>query len=71
MVTAKYRYAENELRKRIPRFKKSKYDALSLVRNINTAITNEEYFCEEIIGLKTNVGSNIGILIKEMQVENG
>ena len=41
------------------------------MRNINTAITNEEYFCEEIIGLKTNVGSNIGILIKEMQVENG
>lgn len=71
LVTAKYRYAENELRKRIPRFKKSKYDALSLVRNINTAITNEEYFCEEIIGLKTNVGSNIGILIKEMQVGNG
>lgn len=66
LVTAKCRYTEKELRKRIPGFKKSKYDALSLVRNINTAIKNEEHFCEDIASLKTNVGSNIGLLIKEL-----
>ncbi len=59
-VSAKRRYAESELRRRIPGYRKSKYDALSLVRKIDTALLNQKYFCQDISGLKTKVGSNIG-----------
>ena len=67
-VSARRRYAEDELRKRIPGYKKSKYDAISLVRNIDTALLNQNYFCQDISGLKSKVGSNIGVLIKEMRL---
>lgn len=66
-VTSKYNYTEYELRKHISGFKKSKYNALPLVRNIDIAIENEKLFCESIEELKTSIGSNIGILIKEMK----
>lgn len=66
-VTAKRRYTEQELRKRILNYSKSKYDAMELVQNINTAIDNERMFCEDIEQLENNVGSNIGILISEMR----
>lgn len=66
-VTAKYKYTENELRKRMSGFKKSKYNAASLVKNIDVAIENEKKFCENINDLKNNIGSNIAILIKEMR----
>ena len=36
--------AEDQLRKRIPGYKKSKYDALSLVKKIDTALLNQKYF---------------------------
>lgn len=67
-VSAKRRYAEDELRRRIPGYRKSKYDALSLVRKIDTALLNQKYFCQDISGLKTKVGSNIGVLINEMRL---
>lgn len=67
-VSAKRRYAEDELRRRIPGYKKSKYDALSLVRKIDTALLNQKYFCQDISGLKIKVGSNIGVLINEMRL---
>lgn len=66
-VTAERRYCEHELRKRIPGYSKSKYDALSLVKNVNRAIINERGYCEDINGLKNEIGSNVGILIQEMQ----
>ena len=66
-VTSKYRYAEHELRKRVPGYKKSKYDAKMLVGNIEQAIYNEKIFCEDVEKLKEKIGSNIGLLIREMQ----
>lgn len=66
-VTSKHKYTEHELRKRIPRFKKSKYNAICLVKNIDTAIMNEKAFSEDIEALKLKVGSNIGLLIQEMR----
>ncbi len=66
-VNAKYKYAEYELQKRISGFKKSKYDASSLVKNIDIAIANEKIFSEDIKELKSKVGSNIGALIQEMR----
>lgn len=67
MVTSERSYSEQELRKRIPGYKKSKYDAMTLVKNIDIAINNEKIFCEDIEKLKDVIGSNIGLLICEMQ----
>lgn len=66
-ITSKRRYAEQELRKRIPGYTKSEYDAMALVRNVDIAIQNEKKFCEDINGLKNTVGSNVGLLICEMR----
>lgn len=66
-VSAERRYCENELRKRIPKYSKSRYDAIELVRNIEKAIRNEQLFCEDVNLLKDIIGSNVGMLIREMQ----
>lgn len=66
-ITSKRRYAEQELRKRIPTYTKANYDAKSLVKNVDVAIHNEKAFCEDIIGLKNTVGSNVGLLIGQMR----
>ena len=65
-VTAKRRYAEYELRKLLPGYSKSSYKTESLMKRIETAIENEEKFCEELNGLRDKVGSNIGKIIKEL-----
>ena len=67
LVSSERRYSENELRKRIPGFKKSKYDANALVRKVDVAIGNAKNFCEDIEKLKCHIGSNIALLICEMQ----
>ena len=66
-VSAERRYCEHELRKRIPKYSKSKYDAIGLVRNVEKAIRNESLYCENAIELKNAIGSNVGMLIREMQ----
>lgn len=66
-ITSKRRYAEQELRKRIPTYTKANYDAKSLVKNVDVAIHNEKAFCEDIIGLKNTLGSNVGLLISQMR----
>lgn len=66
-VTTKRRYAEQELRKIWPGYKKNSYRAEVLVADIDKAIENEKKFCEDVVGLEKNVGSNIGLLICEMR----
>ena len=66
-VTAKRRYAEQELRKIWPEYKKNSYEAKVLVADIDKAIANEKQFCEDVAGLEKNVGSNIGLMICEMR----
>lgn len=66
-VSAERRYCEQELRKRIPRYNKSKYDAIELVKNVEKAIQNEHLYCENVNELKNEIGSNVGLLIREMQ----
>lgn len=68
-VTAKRRYAEDELKKVFPNYKKSRYDAESLVNNIDNAIENEKKFCEDIEELGNSLGSNVGKLIDEMRMD--
>lgn len=67
LVTSQRRYSEQELRKRMPGYKKSKYDAMTLVRNVDIAIGNEKQFCEDIEELEGTIGSNVGLLICEMR----
>ena len=66
-VTAKRRYAENELRKIWPGYNKSSYHSEKLVKNIDKAIENEKKFCEDIEQLENSVGSNIGRLAQKMR----
>ncbi len=66
-ITAKRRYAEQELRRIYPRYSKSFYYAEELIKNIDRAIENEKKFCEDINKLEFSVGSNIGTLIVEMR----
>lgn len=66
-VTAKRRYAEQELRRICPGYGKSSYKAEEMVRHIDRAVKNEEKFCENIVLLENKVGSNLGLLIKEMK----
>lgn len=66
-VSSGRRYCEQELRKRIPKYSKSKYDAIGLVRNVEKAIRNESLYCENEKELKNTIGSNVGMLIREMQ----
>lgn len=66
-VTAKRRYAEDELRKIYPGYNKSSFHAEVLVKDIDKAIENEKKFCEDIEKLEYSVGSNIGELIDKMR----
>lgn len=65
-VTAKRRYTEHELRKLLPRYRKSNYKTDVLMQRVEMAIKNEEKFCEEIDGLRVKVGTNVGKIIKEL-----
>ena len=62
----KRRYVENECIKRMPGFQKTKYNATDLIINLSKAIENEKAYCEDLEGLKSNVGSNLGILFSEL-----
>lgn len=66
-VTLKRRYAEQELRRIYPKYKKSSYPAEELVKDIDRAVQNEKEFCEDLEGLENAVGSNIGRLIEKMR----
>lgn len=66
-VTTKRRYVEQELRRIWPGFKKSSYRAETLIENIDKAIANETEFCEDVVKLENEIGSNIGKLIESMR----
>jgi hypothetical protein len=61
------RFLEVELRKLLPGFKKSSLPFNELVDKVDRAILNEQHFCEDLTELKTNLGSNVGLLIKELK----
>lgn len=61
------RYVQNELRKRLGKYKKNNYDAGFLIHRIDTAIKNEKHFAESLSKLKNEIGSNIGTFIEELR----
>lgn len=50
----------------IPGYRKSNIHFDELKGRINKAIENEKKFCEDRVKLKNELGSNVGLLIKEM-----
>lgn len=66
-VTAKRRYTEHELRKRMKGYTKSSYDVAWFMEHINMALENEMQYCEDEMELEYSVGSRVGVLIKEMR----
>ena len=65
-ASSKVRFVESELKKYFP-YNKNKYNAELLIEKIDLAIENEKKFCENIEELKDKLGSNIGLLIKELK----
>ena len=65
-ASLKVRFVESELKKYFP-YNKNKYNAELLIEKIDLAIENEKKFCENIEELKDKLGSNIGLLIKELK----
>lgn len=65
-VKAKKRFIEKQLSILMGGYNKDKLNFEKLVGKVDTAITNEKQFCEDSVGLKTNLGSNVGLLLSEM-----
>lgn len=65
-ASSRVRFVESELKKYFP-YNKNKYNAELLIEKIDSAIENEKRFCEDIGELKDKLGSNIGLLIKELK----
>jgi len=63
------RYLEVELRKLLPGFTKNNVQFENLVERVDDAILHEQNFCEDVEGLKNNLGSNVGLLLKELKEE--
>jgi Ca2+-binding EF-hand superfamily protein len=59
-------YCHHILRNTFKGYHKNSYDAVSLMPKIKRAIQNEQGYHEDIIGLKTNIGSNVGRLLNEL-----
>lgn len=66
-ITSMKKYTEYELSKRM-KYKKNKYNADSLVKDLQNAVTNEKNFCEELDSLENTVGSNLGKLFESIVV---
>ena len=66
-ITAKRRYTEQELRKRMTGYTKSSYDVDWFMNRIDIAIKNEKNYCEDIEELEHSVGSRVGLLIEELR----
>lgn len=64
-VNSKKRYLEQELYN-ICKYKKSSLNFKKFEPYINNAIKNEKNFSEDIYELKNNLGSNVGLLVKNI-----
>ena len=64
---AKKRFLEKQLSSLMEGYNKNNLQFSKIVDKVSVAIKNEKQFCENIEELKTELGCNIGLLIKEMQ----
>ncbi len=61
-------FTEYQLKKILPNFEKNNICFSQVRKNIFTAIENEIKFTQDIMGLQSSLGSNVGLLIKELIV---
>lgn len=69
-VSARRRYTEQELRKLLPGYSKSRYPVSTLMERIDKAIENEKNFCEDAEELEHSVGSRVGLLMEELRTQD-
>lgn len=65
-VTSKKRFTEIELSRIFSGYKKNDIKFDRFKPNIQLAISQGKDFCEDVVGLKTRLGTNIGLLLEEM-----
>lgn len=68
-ISSDVTYCHDVLRNIFKGYHKNSYDASVLMPKIPKAIKNEMNYCEDSIGLKTKIGSNIGLLLKDLGCE--
>lgn len=66
-VSGKKKYVQDMLNKIPFNYKKNSFDGAVLMKNLDIALKNEAYFSETLDEFKTKLGSNIGLLMKELQ----
>ncbi len=66
MVKEKVTYCHDILHNTFEGYHKNSYNVRFLMGKIKKAIQNEQKYCEDIIGLKTKIGSNVGKLLKDL-----
>ncbi len=59
-------FCEYELKKLLPNFEKNNICFSSLINRINIAVSNEKYYEESLLTLKTELGSNVGQLLTKL-----
>ena len=64
---SKRRFLEKQLSLLMNGYNKNNLQFSKIADKVSIAIENEKQFCENINELKTELGCNIGLLIKEMQ----
>lgn len=64
---AKKRFLEKQLSLLMGGYNKNNFMFNKILDKVDKAIENEKQFCEKVEDLKTDLGCNIGLLIKEMQ----
>mgnify|MGYP004534667709 CR=1 FL=1 len=65
---SKKRFLEKQLSALMEGYTKNNLRFDKIADKVFKAIEHEKYFCENINGLKTDLGCNIGLLVKEMQI---
>ena len=65
-VSSRRRYLESLLVSEYGTYQKSKLDFELFKNDVNLAIEREQHYCEEPILLKNELGSSVGLIIKEL-----
>lgn len=66
IIHGKTTYSFSCLKEAFPDYRKNRFDADVLMNRLDKALENERSFCEDTEGLKYSIGSNVGLLIKEL-----
>ncbi len=63
---ARKRFLEKKLSELMGGYNKENLDFEKLLDKVECAIENEKHFCEDVTALKNELGTNVGLLLKEL-----